>query len=129
MWLDKFLFVEETITSNVYLDMLENYGFPQIKHFENDNEFCTVFQQGKAPPCSGNNVHNTLNARYSEQWTGRNQPNAWLPSSPDLIPLDFFLCGHVKSTVYWQNIGDMAYLKERITRGTVSITLEILNQE
>lgn len=34
-----------------------------------------------------------------DSWFGRSGPIPWLPRSPDLTPIDFFLWGHVKQLV------------------------------
>jgi hypothetical protein len=107
------------------MSMLENYVFPQIDDMENDDEFCNVFLQDEAPLHFSNNVCKALNARFPDQWNKRNRPIAWPPRSPDLMPLNFFLWGHVKNTVYRENIGDKAQFKESITRATISVTPKI----
>jgi hypothetical protein len=37
---------------------------------------------------------------YCGRWIDRGGPIAWAPRSPDLIPLDFYLWGHLKTLVY-----------------------------
>ncbi|KAJ4430807.1 hypothetical protein ANN_19398 [Periplaneta americana] len=54
----------------------------------------------------GSSLHFTLavpahlNNIYGELWIGRGKSVAWSARSPDLMPFDFFLWGHVKSGVY-----------------------------
>ncbi len=45
---------------------------------------------------------------------GRGGPISWAPRSPDLMPLDFFLWGYIKTKVYKTKVNDIADLKERI---------------
>jgi len=33
-------------------------------------------------------------------WIGQGEPMAWPPKSPDLIPMDFFIWGHIKNLIY-----------------------------
>ena len=44
----------------------------------------------------------------------RSGPVAWPPRSPDLTPLDFFLCWHIKSLVYETPVPDEETLLARI---------------
>jgi hypothetical protein len=46
------------------------------------------------------NVRQWLNATYPERWTGRGELIAWPRRSPDIIPTDFLLWGHLKEHVY-----------------------------
>jgi hypothetical protein len=41
-----------------------------------------------------------MNARYRTKWTANGGPVSWPVRSPDLNPLDYFLCGHLKVLVY-----------------------------
>ncbi|KAJ8947851.1 hypothetical protein NQ318_009997 [Aromia moschata] len=45
-------------------------------------------------------VRNWLNSEFNEHWIGRDGPILWLPRSPDLIILDFYLWGRLKQIVY-----------------------------
>ena len=44
----------------------------------------------------------------------RNGPVEWPPRSPDLNPIDFYLCGHVQSDVYCTPVNNVDELWERI---------------
>jgi hypothetical protein len=48
------------------------------------------------------------------RWIGRVGTIAWPHRSPDLTPLDFFLCDFVKNIVYQVKINDIQHLKGRI---------------
>jgi hypothetical protein len=37
---------------------------------------------------------------FPGRWVGHEGPIPWPPRSPDITPLDFFLCGYVKDIVY-----------------------------
>jgi hypothetical protein len=45
-------------------------------------------------------VRDVLNNTYHGRWIGRGGPNAWLPRSPDLNPLEFYLWEDLKTIVY-----------------------------
>jgi hypothetical protein len=45
-------------------------------------------------------VRNFLDHRYPRRWIGRSGSVEYPPRSPNLAPLDFYLCGDLKNTVY-----------------------------
>jgi hypothetical protein len=45
-------------------------------------------------------VRDVPNKTYHEQWIGRGGPTAWLPHSPCLNSLDFYLWEHLRALVY-----------------------------
>ena len=67
-----FFFIEQTITVHVYLDMLEQYVFPQVDQIEEENN--VTFQQDGAPPRFSLEVRDALHARFSDRWIGRSGP-------------------------------------------------------
>ncbi|PNF41577.1 hypothetical protein B7P43_G12103 [Cryptotermes secundus] len=50
----------------------------------------------------------------------------WPPRSPDLTPLNFFLWGYVKSSVFRTPINGLDDLKTRITLQELKYRLDIL---
>ncbi|KAJ4443219.1 hypothetical protein ANN_04887 [Periplaneta americana] len=48
-------------------------------------------------------------------------PIAWSPHSPDLNPIDFYLCGHLKSFMHSSPVPDMESLRNRIVAGCEDI--------
>ncbi|GBM70077.1 hypothetical protein AVEN_237189-1 [Araneus ventricosus] len=89
-----------TVTSNIYLDMLQLYAVPQ---FPGD----VIFQQDGATSHYGNIVREFLDTAFPQRWIGRSAVMAWPPRSPDITPLDFYLWGHVKQHVYSERINDI----------------------
>ncbi|GBL90306.1 hypothetical protein AVEN_130398-1 [Araneus ventricosus] len=51
----------------------------------------------------------------------------WPLRSPDLTPLDFFLWGHIKGTVYTTPPPTFQYLRRRITDAYASVTPAMLH--
>jgi hypothetical protein len=94
---------EATVTRASYLKMLQNYALTQIPQ-----EY--FFQQDGAPPHYANTVNAFLDQQFPGKWIGRRGPIAWLPRSPDLTPLDFFLWGYTKDLVYQKKVQDVAKL-------------------
>lgn len=92
-------FFQDTVTGQTYLQMLE-IMIPQINDlFDNENE--VYFQQDGAPPHFHVNVRNFLDQQFNQRWIGRRGSATEFPArSPDLTPLDFYLWGTLKNTVY-----------------------------
>lgn len=119
-----FFFAEKTINGAVYLDMLENFLFPQLEEIEDR----IIFQQDGAPPHYHNSVTDALNMRFPLRWIGRGGPIPWPPRSPDITPLDFFCWGYVKNIVYSENIRDLEHLRQRIVDAFQTITPDMLDR-
>jgi hypothetical protein len=45
-------------------------------------------------------VRDVLDSTYHDRWIGRGGPTGWPPRSPDLNPLDCYLCAHLNNVVY-----------------------------
>lgn len=116
-----FFFAEASITSAVYLDMLEQFAFPQIEDLQPD----IVLQQDGAPPHWGLVVRAALDDKFPGRWVGRGGPIPWPPRSPDITPLDFFLWGFVKDVVYHTPVRD---LRVRITAAIEQINADMLGR-
>ena len=81
-----FFFCEDTVTSDVYLDMLQLFAVPQLLEYYPD----VIFQQDGAPPHWSLEVRSYLEQTFPGKWIGRDGPTAWPERSPDITPLDFF---------------------------------------
>jgi hypothetical protein len=58
-----------------------------------------IYKQGGASPHFHNEVRPYLDKRLRNLWIGRGGPMEWPPRSPDMTPMDSFLCGFVKDNV------------------------------
>ena len=79
--------------------MLEN----NIPHLNDlfENEYEVYFQQDRAPPHFHVNVRLFLDLTFNLRRTGRRgNATEFLPRSPDLTSLDYYLWGILKNTVY-----------------------------
>jgi hypothetical protein len=56
------------------------------------------------------------------RWIGRDELIAWPPGPPYLTPLDLFLWGYVKNTVYQFKINELQHLEPR-TRDAVATVI------
>jgi hypothetical protein len=118
-----FFFHESTITSTVYLDMLENFVFPQIAEV-----YGLIFQQNGAPPHFGAIVRTVLGERFPGRWIGRGGPINWTPRSPDLTPMDFFFWGYIKDIVYSERVEYLPDLHRRITAAIAAVPVDVLSR-
>ncbi|KFM62863.1 hypothetical protein X975_02641, partial [Stegodyphus mimosarum] len=125
-----FFFTEKTVSLVLYLDMLENFVFPQLEELQPQ----VFLQQDGAPPHWGTIVSSSLNDHFTGRWIGRGGIIRWPPRSPDITPLDFFLWrkrkGHVKDNVkdnvYGRRVSNIDDLKARITTEIASVDADIL---
>ncbi|XP_064463674.1 uncharacterized protein LOC135374662 [Ornithodoros turicata] len=73
------------------------------------------FQHDGAPPHSSSKATDFLRSHFGEKWIGRHGPVPWPPRSPDITPLDFFLWGRIKDSVYQCESRSPEELQEKIT--------------
>ncbi|KFM59228.1 hypothetical protein X975_23270, partial [Stegodyphus mimosarum] len=117
-----FFFTEKTVSSVVYLDVLENFVFPQLEELQPH----VFLQQDGAPPHWDTIVRSSWKDHFTGRWIGRGGPIPWPPRSPDITPLDFFLWGFVKDNVYRRRVSNMDDLKVRITTAIASVDADML---
>ena len=71
-------------------------------------------------------VREYLDQVFPNRWIGRRGSKEWPARSPDLNPLDFFLWGYLKSSVYKDRPNNIDELKDRIKQGTRSVTTAMI---
>ena len=109
---------------SVYLDMLEQFVYPQVTAFQSS----IIYLQAVAPPHWSMDVRGSLNATFPNRRIGRDGPICWPSHSPDLTLLDYILWGYVKDRIFATQANDIGELRTR-TRGVIStITGEILTR-
>lgn len=118
-------FLEENLTGELYLNLLENAIVPRISEIAISHDFDPIFQQDGAPPHYARRVRDFLDAEFS-MWIGRRGTIEWPPRSPDFSPLDFFLWGHLKSVVFMTQPANIEELKQRINEECRNITPQML---
>jgi len=72
------------------------------------------FQHDGAPPHYTRHVREYLNESFPNHWLGHGGPLAWAQRSPDLTPLDYYLWGHMKTSVYETKVESRAALHDHI---------------
>lgn len=113
-------FIEGSLDSNKYLELLQNQIGPAISNYGRNNVIW--FQQDGCPAHSSRNVTAYLNDCFNGTWIGRYGPVKWPARSPDLSPNDFFLWGHLKSKIYGKRHPDIASLRNKIIEVCGNIT-------
>ena len=88
------------------------------------------FQQDGAPPHWGRDVKAFLHQEFPNRWIGRDGPIHWAARSPDLTPLDFFVWGFLKTTVYSidESISNLDNLKSAIKSAFDEISEQMLSK-
>jgi agmatine/peptidylarginine deiminase len=67
---------------------------------------------------------------FDDCWLRRGGPISWLPGSPDLSPLDFFVWGCMKSMAYLNGKPDAReQLMKRINEAAVGIRNELVSMQ
>jgi hypothetical protein len=85
-------FAEATVMSSNYLDILENFVYPQLQELQP----AVFFLQDGVPPHWSLIVRASLNQHLPNRLIGRAGPISWPARSPDITPCDFFQWGYVK---------------------------------
>jgi len=100
--------LRDTMNTESYLQMLEDYVWPIISDWENIDEL--VFMYDGAPPHFALDVRAWLDKKFPGRWLRRRGP----ARSPDLTHCDNFLCGWAKEEVYRAKSHTFEQLEDRI---------------
>jgi transposase len=119
-------FIEGNLTSEKYLDMLQNVIVPEIQNLAAPNFGNIWYQQDGAPPHYGHAVREYLDRTFPNKWIGRRGSIEWPPRSPDLSPLDYFFWGHLKNVIYKTKPESLADLRNRIHQEAARITADMI---
>lgn len=102
--------------------MLQENVIPAIREISLNGHNQLWFQHDGAPPHYALRVRNYMDSEFPGRWIGRGGPKDWPPRSPDLSPLDFFLWGYLKRTVYASRPRNIEQLKTSIINQCRSIS-------
>jgi hypothetical protein len=84
------LLVENIITANTYLGILQLFVFEETGDIEQKQEGEILLQQDGASPHFSHEAQNVLNVGLPNGWIGRGEPMTWPPRSPDPLSLGSF---------------------------------------
>lgn len=108
--------------------MLRDYLIPELEKLPQEDRINMWFQHDGAPAHNALLVRRYLDDIFPSRWIGRGGPREWPPRSPDLNPLDFFLWGYMKSTVYANRPRTLEQLKENISQQFQRVTERTLEK-
>ncbi|KAJ4444914.1 hypothetical protein ANN_06713 [Periplaneta americana] len=120
------VFLNNKLTAALYRWHLEVTLLPYLDDLPLERRRGFFFQQDGTLPHFRLTVRELLNEVIHGCWIGSRDPVEWLPKSPDLTPLDFFLWGHFKSVVYSNRPRKLDELQENIRREYAQITPAVL---
>jgi hypothetical protein len=114
------IFFDRTVNTEVYMNIFEEFC-AQLTEEERQS---FLFQQDGATCHTSRVSLQRVHDVFSEERTV--SKNLWPPRSPDLTTCDFFLWGHLKSTVYETNPHTIQELKDNISHAVAAIDITIL---
>lgn len=120
-------FFDQHLTSQIYLDFLQNHFNDLLDDVPLATRRCMWFLHDGAPPHYAAQVRQFLDVVYQHKWIGRGGPIIWPPRSPDLTSCDFFLWGFIKSKVYRTTPTTVEDMRHRIMTAFREITPEMLH--
>ena len=119
LWRDRvvgpFIF-NETLNAERYLNFLNTNVLNYLEDVPLIQLRDIWWQQDGAPAHNERRVVNRLNEIFPNHWIGTNGPVSWPARSPDLNPLDFFLWGYVKNSVYKNHYNNVEELRIAVLR-------------
>ena len=102
------------MTKERYIEVLKKF-YTRLRSCRGINEEIQWFQQDGATPHMANITMQWLDKRFPERLISRRRGPEWAPHSPDLNPLNFYLWGFLKDSVYENHPTTIAELKQAIT--------------
>ncbi|GBM74211.1 hypothetical protein AVEN_203411-1 [Araneus ventricosus] len=94
------VFYKGTLTRQCYLDLLQDVITDFVENLPLHQLRNVWFHHDGTPTLKISNVKQYLMETFHNQIIGYGGFVQWPLRSPDLTPLDFFLCGHIKGQVY-----------------------------
>ena len=123
VWLGRiFSWMKTTVNGERYRAMLEDYSWPELDELDMNDMW---FQQDGATSHTARVTIDLLKGKFGERVISRNGPVEWPLCSCDLMPLDFFLWGHIKVLVYANKSATLDDLKDNIQRKIANVPVEI----
>ena len=109
--------------------MLQTDFWPAFATQPSEDQF--VFMQDGALPLWSRPVRDWLGVKLPNKWAGRGADTdlniKWPPSSPNLTPFEFFLCGYIKIKVYVNQSNNIEELNTNTQNAFGEVTQEVLN--
>ncbi|GFV54071.1 uncharacterized protein TNCV_1071941 [Trichonephila clavipes] len=105
--------------------MITNFSIPELNNHDVQELW---FQQDGATCHTDRATIDLLKDTFGDRIISRFGPVNWPPRSCDLTPLDYFLCGYVKSLVYADKPQTPDHLEDNIRRVIADIQPQMLEK-
>ncbi|GFV93585.1 transposable element Tc3 transposase [Trichonephila clavipes] len=105
--------------------MITNFIIPELNNHDVQELW---FQQDGATCHTARATIDLLKHTFGDRLISRFGPVNWLPRSCDLTPLDYFLWGYVKSSVYADKPQTLDHLEDNIRRVIADICPQMLEK-
>ena len=120
------IFFEGPLNGERYLNMLRNEIENEIEHLPLEISRNMYFHQDGAPPHNTRIVQDYINARFDNRVISTHGEIRWPARSPDLTPMDYFLWGYIKDSVYKTPSNTLEELQNKIGNAFLSVTPRML---
>ncbi|GFY05796.1 uncharacterized protein TNCV_4404631 [Trichonephila clavipes] len=114
-----------TVNGDRYRAMITNFFIPELNNHDVQELW---FQQDGATCHTARATIDLLKDTFGDCLISRFGPVNWPPRSCDLTPLDYFLCGYVKSLVYADKPQTLDHLEDNIRRVIADIRPQMLEK-
>ncbi|GFY33425.1 putative DD41D transposase [Trichonephila clavipes] len=112
-----------TVNGDQYRAMIINFFIPELNNHDVQELW---FQQDGATCHTARATIDLLKDAFGDRLISRFEPVNWPPRSCDLTPLDYFLCGYVKSLFYAYKPQTLDHLEHNIRRVIADIRPQML---
>ncbi|GFV54144.1 putative transposable element [Trichonephila clavipes] len=113
------------VNGDRYRAMITNFFIPELNNHDVQELW---FQQDGATCHTARATIDLLKDKFGDRLISRFGPVNWPPRSCDLTPLDYFLCGYVKSLVYAGKAQTLDHLEDNIRRVIADIRPQMLEK-
>ncbi|GFY13570.1 uncharacterized protein TNCV_4959401 [Trichonephila clavipes] len=104
--------------------MITNFFIPELNNHDVQELW---FQQDGTTCHTARATIDLLKDTFGDRLISRFGPVNWPPRSCDLTPLDYYLCGYVKSLVYADKPQTLDHLEDNIRRVIADIRMLLMN--
>ena len=119
-------FIDEQLTGQKYSNFLSEILPTLLENVPFNIRIQMWYQHDGCPAHYAHVARQTLNRLFPNQWIGRGGEFPWPARSPDLTPLDYFLWGILKDTVYRAPPTTAENMKQRIREACIMLDADTI---